>query len=70
MKGRNTIIGQLQTFIESEIKNPLLLTLAKKIPDAEKIYVGLYRDAWQYSARPAIDERNINGSGTLLSKID
>ena len=58
----------ISTFLKEELDNPRLPSLAKYITGANKIHIGLYRDAWQYQDRPPIKER-IAGSGSLLSEL-
>lgn len=55
-------------FIENE-KNKMNLCNLSKIPQADKIIVGFYRDAWQCASRPNIDEYHIQNK-TLLSQLN
>ena len=57
-------------FIERELECPGLTTeVAPGLPDADKIIVDLWRDAWQRSARPPIVERNTGDMPILISVI-
>lgn len=60
----------ISTFLKEEQDNPRLSSLAKDITGANKIRIGLYRDAQQVTARPPIEESGIKGSGTLLSELN
>jgi len=53
-------------FIESELKSRALLSLPV---ENEKIYVGFFRDAWQVTNRPAIEERSLGCSGISLEAM-
>jgi hypothetical protein len=53
-------------FIESELKNRALLSLPV---EKDKIYVGFFRDAWQVTNRPAIEERSLGCSGISLEEM-
>lgn len=55
MKYKNWPIAK---FIENE-KNEMGLCNPDKYPQADKIIIGLYRDAWQCASRPDIDEYRI-----------
>jgi hypothetical protein len=59
----------ISTFLKEELDNPRLPSLAKVITDANKIHIKLDRDAWRVRKRPPIKEKNIEGSGTLLSEL-
>ena len=59
----------ISIFLKGELDNPRLPSLAKVIPGANKIHIKLERDAWQVLSRPPIKEKNIAGSGTLLSEL-
>jgi hypothetical protein len=59
----------ISTFLEKELKNPRLPSLAKVTTDANKIHIKLDRDAWRVRQRPPIKEKNIAGSGTSLSEL-
>jgi hypothetical protein len=58
----------ISTFLKEELDNPHLLSLTNST-GANKIYIKLERDAWQGRRRPSIKEKNIKGSGTLLSEL-
>ncbi|SMM99546.1 hypothetical protein SPONL_662 [uncultured Candidatus Thioglobus sp.] len=64
MKYQNWPIAK---FIENE-KNEMALCNINKIPKADKIIVGFYRDAWQCSSRPNINEYHIQE--TPLSQLN
>ncbi len=53
----------------TEKNNPQLPNYSQ-ISESNEIIVGLTRDAWQCAARPSIEEKHIQGSGTKLSDID
>ena len=53
-------------FIESELKNRGLLSLPV---EKDKIFVGFFRDAWQVTSRPHIEERSLGCSGISLEAL-
>ncbi|NHQ60866.1 hypothetical protein G9409_09795 [Chlorobium sp. BLA1] len=53
-------------FIEGELKSRALLSLPV---EKDKIYIGFFRDAWQVTNRPAIEERSLGCSGILLEEM-
>lgn len=53
-------------FIESELKRRALLSMPV---EKDKIYVGFFRDAWQVTNRPAIEERSLGCSGISLEEM-
>ncbi len=53
-------------FIESELKIRALLSLPV---EKDKIYLAFFRDAWQVTNRPAIEERNLGCSGISLEAM-
>ena len=59
----------ISIFLKEELDNPRLPSLTKVIPGANKIHIKLERDAWRVRKRPPIKEKNIAGSGTLLSEL-
>lgn len=59
----------ITTFIESELEQNLLPSLIRNSTDAEKIHIGIYRDAWQVQHRPPIDEQFIRGSDITLKDL-
>lgn len=66
MKYRDWPIARL---LLKEKKEPSLPELSS-ISDSDCIYVYFHRDAWQCASRPEIKEKELSGSGTLLSKLD
>ena len=53
-------------FIECELKSRALLSLPV---EKDKIHVGFFRDAWQVTNRPPIEERSLGCSGISLEEM-
>jgi len=66
MRYQDWPIATLLTREQTELMLPTL----SYIDEADKIKVGLSRDAWQAASRPPIKERYIPGSKTPLSELD
>ena len=49
----------IAVFIESELKNHNLIKTSRQIDHSSKIFVSLFRDAWQAASRPPIKEKLI-----------
>jgi hypothetical protein len=57
-------------YIEREFNHPRLFEVRARLAAPGRIELILYRDAWQVSTRPAIDEKHIGLSGRTLPEID
>jgi hypothetical protein len=59
----------IATFIERELRDAKLLSLARTVDDATAIWVRFFRDAWRFSVRPDTEQKWISGGQVSLSEL-
>ncbi|MCW8196815.1 GIY-YIG nuclease family protein [Proteobacteria bacterium 005FR1] len=59
----------ISTFIQAEMKNPLLESVKSQLAAPENVFVSFTRDAWQVTSRPPIVEKYLGGKEHSLAEI-
>lgn len=70
LEGKKYSNWPITSFILSEIKNPSISILKKKLQNPDQVYLRFVRDAWQVTSRPEIDEKYFGGKELPFSEIN
>jgi hypothetical protein len=70
LEGMKYFNWPIASFIQSELENPSIEKLKKKLENPEHIFIRLARDAWQVQSRPYIVEELFGGSEISISDMD
>ncbi len=70
LEGKKYNNWPISTFIQSEVRNPIIEKVVNKLKSPENIYIRFSRDAWQATARPTIVERYLGGKELNFSEIN